>query len=34
MHEVYLEEMKKLDQMKEEQAKVMNISLFLVDWEG
>ena len=34
MHEVYLEEMKELDQMKEEQAKVMNISLVLVDWEG
>ena len=34
MHEVYLEEMKELDQMKEEQVKVMNISLFLVDWKG
>ena len=34
MHEVYLEEMKEFDQMKEEQVKVMNISLFLVDWEG
>ena len=34
MHEVYLEEMKELDQMKEEQAKVMSISLVLVDWEG